>query len=80
VEGDIADFLGVKIERSEDGRSFNLTQPHLIDDILKELRLEADKTAIKKTTTRPTEANLRTVVPHAVETYMVQILLYGTKL
>ncbi len=38
VEGDIADFLGVKIERGEDGKSFNLTQPHLIDDILKELR------------------------------------------
>jgi hypothetical protein len=41
VEGDIADFLGVNIERSEDGKNFNLTQPHLIDDILKELRLEA---------------------------------------
>ncbi len=50
VEGDIADFLGVKIEKSQDGKSFNLTQPHLIDDILKELRLEADKTAIKRTT------------------------------
>ncbi|KAI2507505.1 hypothetical protein MHU86_6893 [Fragilaria crotonensis] len=50
VEGDIADFLGVNIERSEDGKNFNLTQPHLIDDILKELRLEADKTAIKRTT------------------------------
>ena len=48
VEGDIADFLGVKIERSQDGKSFSLTQPHLIDDILKELRWEADKTAVKR--------------------------------
>ena len=30
--------------------------------------------------TRPTAANLRTVVPHAVETYMEQILHYGAKL
>ncbi len=50
VEGDIADFLGVKFERGENGKSFNLTQPHLIDDLLKELRLEADKTTIKRTT------------------------------
>jgi hypothetical protein len=50
VEGDIADFLGVKIERSQDGKSSSLTQPHLIEDILKELRLDADKTAVKRTT------------------------------
>ena len=42
VEGDIADFLGVKIEKSKDGKSFSLTQPHLIDDIIKELRLDSD--------------------------------------
>jgi hypothetical protein len=59
VEGDIADFLGVKIEKSQDGKSFNLTQPHLIDDILKELRLEADKTAIKRTTGTSSKPLLR---------------------
>ena len=59
VEGDIAHFLGVKIERSEDGKSFNLTQQHLIDDILKELRLEADKTAIKRTTGASSKPLLR---------------------
>ena len=50
VEGGIEDFLGVQIERSEDGKSFNLTQPHLIDDILKELRLDEKNAAKKKTT------------------------------
>ncbi len=38
VEGDITDFLGVQINRTEDG-AFLLNQPHLIADILKELRL-----------------------------------------
>ncbi len=50
VEGDIADLLGVKIDKSQDGKSFSLIQPHLIDDIIKELRLDSDKTAIKRTT------------------------------
>jgi hypothetical protein len=38
VEGDIGDFLGVKIERQENG-SFILSQPHLIESTLKDLRL-----------------------------------------
>ena len=42
VEGDIADFLGVKIEHKEDG-SYHLTQPHLIESIIKDLRLEDAK-------------------------------------
>ncbi len=50
VEGDIADFLGVKSEKSADGRSFSLTQPYLIEDTIKELRLDSEKTAIKQTT------------------------------
>ena len=36
-EGDLEDFLGVRIERKEDG-SVHLTQPQLIDQILKDLR------------------------------------------
>ncbi len=36
-EGDLVDFLGVQIERKEDG-SVHLTQPQLIDQILKDLR------------------------------------------
>ena len=31
VEGDISDFLGVQIDRTED-RGFHLSQPHLIAD------------------------------------------------
>ena len=51
VEGDMADFLGVKIERRPNG-DINLTQPHLIDQILKDLRLGCDSkspTAVKTT-------------------------------
>ena len=42
VEGDIQDFLGINIERKDDG-SIHLTQPHLIDQMLKDLRLDQDK-------------------------------------
>jgi len=38
LEGDIGDFLGVKIDRGEE--QINLTQPHLIDQILKDMRLD----------------------------------------
>jgi hypothetical protein len=38
IEGEISDFLGVKIEHKDDG-TIHLTQPHLIDSILKELHL-----------------------------------------
>ena len=38
-EGDIQDFLGVNIDIRDDG-TVNLTQPHLIDQILKELKLD----------------------------------------
>ena len=37
VEGDLSDFLGVKISKKQDG-TFHLTQPHLIESILKDLR------------------------------------------
>jgi hypothetical protein len=46
VEGDLQDFLGVNIERMPDG-SINLTQPHLIDQILDDLRLNDDNVAEK---------------------------------
>jgi hypothetical protein len=38
VEGDLADFLGVNIERRNDG-TIHRTQPHLIDQILEDLRM-----------------------------------------
>jgi hypothetical protein len=46
VEGDLQDFLGVNIERMPDG-SINLTQPHLIDQILDDLRLNDDNVSEK---------------------------------
>ena len=48
VEGDLADFLGVSIDRRPDG-TINLTQPHLIDQILTDLRLKADNVKTRST-------------------------------
>jgi hypothetical protein len=48
VEGDVSDFLGVKIERKDDG-TVHLTQPHLIDSILECLRIKDDKGKTKTT-------------------------------
>ena len=42
IEGDLQDFLGVNIEKKKDGTT-HLTQPHLIDQILKDLRLDKDR-------------------------------------
>jgi hypothetical protein len=38
-EGTIEDYLGVKVEQQLESGSFNLTQPHLIDSILRDLKL-----------------------------------------
>jgi len=46
IEGDISDFLGVNIQRHKDG-TVHLTQPHLIDSILKELGLQANSAKSK---------------------------------
>ena len=40
-EGDLKDFLGVLMDRRKDG-SIHLSQPHLINQILKDLRLDQD--------------------------------------
>ena len=48
VEGNLQDFLGVNIERQKDG-SMHMTQPHLIDQIVKELGLTKDTVKIKET-------------------------------
>jgi Reverse transcriptase (RNA-dependent DNA polymerase) len=46
VEGDIQDFLGVNITKLEDGR-VELTQPHLIDQIISDLRMKDDSVKSK---------------------------------
>ena len=48
IEGDLADFLGVNIDRKEDG-SIHLTQPNLIQQILKDLRLDGEEIKPKST-------------------------------
>ena len=42
LEGDLADFLGVKIERKNPNEII-FTQPHLVDDILNDLGLRHAK-------------------------------------
>ena len=49
LEGDLADFLGVKIERKSRNEII-FTQPHLIDDILNDLGLQHAKD-VKETPT-----------------------------
>ena len=49
VEGNISDFLGVQIERKPDG-TIHLTQPHLIDQILENLRLNGPDVATNEYT------------------------------
>jgi Reverse transcriptase (RNA-dependent DNA polymerase) len=48
VEGDLQDFLGINIERKSDG-TIHLTQPHLIDQVLEDLRLAGEETSTKST-------------------------------
>jgi len=51
-KGDVSDFLGVKIEKKigPNGQpTIHLTQPHLIDSILKELQLDHETTSSKPT-------------------------------
>ena len=50
VEGDLQDFLGVKIDHKKDG-SIHMTQPILSDQILKDLRLNDPKTKLRHTPT-----------------------------
>ena len=47
-EGNLEDFLGVNIEEKSDG-TIHLTQPHLIDQILKDLRLDGEEVKTKET-------------------------------
>lgn len=46
IEGDLQDFLGVNIDRKKDG-TVHLTQPHLVDTILKDLRVDDDNVTLK---------------------------------
>ena len=59
VEGNISDFLGVQIQR--EGDAFHLSQPHLISDILTELRLNDENTVTKSTPIASSKQLLRHV-------------------
>ena len=45
-EGEIDDYLGIKVQRQEDNM-ITLTQPHLIDSILKDVKLDSPNTITK---------------------------------
>jgi hypothetical protein len=47
-EEGVNDFLGVKVDRKDDG-TIHLTQPQLIDSILQDLRLLSDTSSVKST-------------------------------
>ena len=47
-EGDIGDFLGVKIRKNPDG-SMLLSQPHLIDQIIRDCHMENEDVSSKDT-------------------------------
>ena len=47
-EGDIQDFLGTSIKNDKNGK-IHMVQPHLIDQILKDLRLDEGKARTKET-------------------------------
>ncbi len=46
-EGDIQDFLGFNIQRHRDKGEIELTQPHLIDQIIKDMCMEKDNVKLK---------------------------------
>ena len=48
VEGNLADFLGVSIDRRKNG-TIHLSQPHLIDQILTDLKMKNDKVKPRST-------------------------------
>jgi hypothetical protein len=48
VEENLTDFLGVNIDRREDG-TIKLTQPKLVEQVVKDLHLDQDNTTIKET-------------------------------
>ena len=48
IEGDLEDFPGVNIDRTSIG-AIHLTQPHLIDSILQDLRLKKGESKCKDT-------------------------------
>jgi hypothetical protein len=48
VDGDVSDFLGVKIKHESDG-TIHLTQPQIIDNILCDLHLTADNVKTRQT-------------------------------
>jgi len=48
ADGKMDDFLGVNIDRKDDG-TIHLTQPRLIDQILREMRLHSDNVSVKST-------------------------------
>jgi hypothetical protein len=52
-EGDLDDYLGVKIEKGIEDGTFKLSQPHLIESILEDLKLINHRTKPSKASDTP---------------------------
>jgi hypothetical protein len=72
VEGDLADFLGMSIERKSDG-TIHISQPHLIDQILNDLRLNDD--SVKMRTTPAASSKLITLRDFQILKMLTDILI-----
>jgi hypothetical protein len=46
-EGDIQDYLGINISKKKDAGTIHLLQPHFIDQILKDLKIQNDDVKLK---------------------------------
>ena len=64
VEGDLQDFLGVNIDRK--GDQIKLSQPHLMQQILKDLKLDESNVT--------PEANPRIIIEDSIQTFQIWTL------
>ena len=64
-QGDVNDYLGINFEQMQDGQ-LKLTQPQIIDDVLKELGID-DKWTAKQVAASPTKILCRNINEKSVE-------------
>ena len=62
-EGDLCDYLGIKVTKLPDG-TITLTQPHHIDNILTDLKLQSARTTGRKTPALSSVLYIRTLVEY----------------
>lgn len=73
VKGDLQDFLGVNIERKDNG-TIHPTQPHLIDKILKDLRLDGEEVTDTIAIMALRLRGIRRIIQFQIGNWKVQLL------